>query len=59
MYFYVHSQQLSIGTVERVNDSDSQSENNTVWRTPNEPKEMKIKLAKLCGSLPCSRWLQR
>ena len=52
IYFYVHSQPLSIGTVELVDDSDSQSENKPVRRSPNEPKETKIKPAvTLCGSL--------
>jgi len=58
IFFYVHSQPLSIGTVELVDDGDSQSENKPVQGSPNNPKEMKTKPAvMLCGSL-CSRWLQ-
>jgi len=37
-YFYVHSQPLSIGTVELVDDSNSQSENKPARRSPNEPR---------------------
>ena len=37
--FYVHSQPLSIGTFELVDDSDSQSENKPARRSPNEPRD--------------------
>jgi len=47
---YVHSQPLRIGTVELVNDTDSQSENKPARRSLSEPKETKIKSAvTLCG----------
>ena len=39
IYFYVHSQPLNIGTVELVDDSDSQSENKPAQRSPNEPRD--------------------
>ena len=39
---------LSIVTTDWVDDSDSQSENKPVQRSPNEPEEKKIKLATLC-----------
>ena len=45
IYMYVHSQPLRIGTVELVDDTDSQSENKPAWRSLNEPKETKIKSA--------------
>ena len=35
----MHSQPLSIGTVELVDDSDSQSENKPARRSPNEPRD--------------------
>jgi len=38
IYFYVHSQPLSIGTVELVDDSNSQSENKPAQRSPNKPR---------------------
>ena len=47
----MHSQPLSIGTVELVDDSDSQFENKPARRSPNEPKETKIKPA----VMPCGR----
>ena len=34
----INSQPLSIGTVELVDDSDSQSENKPARRSPNEPR---------------------
>ena len=40
---YVHSQLLSIGTTEWVDDSDSQSKSKSVWRSPNQPKGTKTK----------------
>ena len=43
IYFYVHSQLLSMGTTEWADDSDSQSKNKPVRRNPNQPKEMKTK----------------
>ena len=36
--FIVHSQPLSIETVELVDDTNSQFENKPVWRSPNEPR---------------------
>ena len=39
IYFCVHSQPLSIGTVELVDDSGSQSENKPAWRSPSEPRD--------------------
>ena len=39
IYFYVHSQPLSIGTVELVDDSNSQSENKPAQRSSNEPRD--------------------
>ena len=47
--FYVDSQPLSIVIIEWVDDSNSQSENKPVWRSPNEPKEMKIEPVMLCA----------
>jgi len=53
----VHSQPLGIGTVELVDDSDSQSENKPAWRSPKEPRHENQTAVTFCGSL-CSRWLQ-
>ena len=48
-YFYVDSQSLNIVITEWVDDSDSQSENEPVQRSPNKPKETKIKPVMLCA----------
>ena len=49
IYFYVDSQPLSIVKIEWIDNSDSQSENKPVQRSPNEHKEMKIKPVILCA----------
>ena len=49
MYFYVDSQLLSIVIIEWVDNSDSQSDNKPVQRSPNEPEETKIKPVTLCA----------
>jgi len=49
IYFYVDSQSLNIVITEWVDDSDSQSENEPVQRSPNKPKETKIKPVMLCA----------
>ena len=51
---YVHSQPLSIGTTEWVDDSDSQSKNKPVQRNHNKAKEDENQTS----NAPCSRWLQ-